>query len=583
MLKPLFLFFAPFLVLIGLGYFVTFNSLDPDFGWHLKTGQLILERGVPKTDWYSFTIPDFPWIDHEWLTEVLIYKIYSIFGFQALLLFFLVISVFAFIILIKPKSFWFYLLPVVLGFLAILGFLGVRPQFVSILFIAILWKVLNEFLDYSPPKDGSSRYTGSSRVPTTLQAHPTQGRELPLRRSASRPDPKKETPATLKRNIFLPIYFLPLLFLIWVNLHGGFFAGLFILFLILILEIFKKTFLFKKLIALPFFQEQNYKKQPIKKISILCIVFVFSFLITLINPYGIRIYEEVFRTIGDPYLRFHIAEWLPLFFGTPYQHFIILYLVLFLGLLIPLRKKIEFGKLILLAVFLASSFLNQRHFVIFVILSIPVFAETIYFFQKEIQKEKLKALFPGFKKEIIFYFLLGFILILSSLGFYPLLKGVFLEDISSDYPQEALPFLKTLPLSENLFNEYGWGGYLIWKAPERKLFIDGRMPSWRKDGQFVFGDYVKIMEVKEGFQELLDRYDIKIMLLRNDKKEESKLNKEPKAENKLSKFLKEQKWLLKILGLLPQKNLSQELIKSGWQTIYEDEIAIILRKQDDSN
>ncbi|MCH7641363.1 hypothetical protein IID22_04155 [Patescibacteria group bacterium] len=30
-------------------------SLDPDFGFRLKTGELILAEGIPKTDPYSYT------------------------------------------------------------------------------------------------------------------------------------------------------------------------------------------------------------------------------------------------------------------------------------------------------------------------------------------------------------------------------------------------------------------------------------------------------------------------------------------------------------------------------------------------
>ena len=523
----LFFFFAYlFLILlfVGINFLVASDQLDPDFGWHLRTGQLILERGVPKVDWYSYTMSDFLWIDHSWLTNVLIYKIYSAFGFGVLFLVFLILSVLPFIILIEPKLFWFYLLPVIVGFLAILGFLGIRPQIITVLFVAIFWKILIGFFQ-------DQKF--SQRL----------------------------------------IYFVPLLFIIWVNLHGGFFAGLFILFLILILEIFKKTIFFRKLISWPLFRQQNYKEQSTKKILILLAILVLSFLATLINPYGLRIYEEVFRTIGDPFLRFHIAEWLPLFFGGPFPVFIILYIGLFLGLLIPLRKKIEFSKLILVLVFFVFSLLNQRHFFIFVILSVPVFAEIVFYFKKEVKPEMVKILFSGFKKWIIVVFVLGTL----GYGLYPALRDSFKKDKISFYPEKALPFLKTLPLSENLLNEYAWGGYLIWQLPERKVFIDGRMPSWRKDGQFVFGDYVKIMKVEPGFQDVLRKYNIKIMLL---EKEDNKDNfkRELRAENRFANFLIRHNWLLKFSGLYPQKSLYQELVGLGWKTIYEDKTTVILRR-----
>ncbi len=51
-----------------------------DYWWHLKSGALILRTGgVPRTDPFSFTAPGTPWIDHEWLFQVLLYL-----GHQAL-------------------------------------------------------------------------------------------------------------------------------------------------------------------------------------------------------------------------------------------------------------------------------------------------------------------------------------------------------------------------------------------------------------------------------------------------------------------------------------------------------------------
>lgn len=55
--------------------------MDTDFWWHLRTGQLIWERGeVPRTDWYLFTDFDRPWIDLHWGFELLITALYSLGG-----------------------------------------------------------------------------------------------------------------------------------------------------------------------------------------------------------------------------------------------------------------------------------------------------------------------------------------------------------------------------------------------------------------------------------------------------------------------------------------------------------------------
>jgi hypothetical protein len=52
-----------------------------DYWWHLKTGALILSEGkVPRLDPYSFTSAGTPWIDHEWLFQVLAYAGHTVFG-----------------------------------------------------------------------------------------------------------------------------------------------------------------------------------------------------------------------------------------------------------------------------------------------------------------------------------------------------------------------------------------------------------------------------------------------------------------------------------------------------------------------
>ena len=48
---------------------------DPDMWWHLKVGQDILAGIFPYHDIYTWSMPGYAWVDHEWLTEVLMYII----------------------------------------------------------------------------------------------------------------------------------------------------------------------------------------------------------------------------------------------------------------------------------------------------------------------------------------------------------------------------------------------------------------------------------------------------------------------------------------------------------------------------
>src|SRR5690554_6008795 len=73
--------FVFFLIVIFSVFFIKiYNTTDPDFGWHLRTGEIIIKEGIPKTDPFSYTMPNFPYVDHAWLTDVFIVVIYSSFG-----------------------------------------------------------------------------------------------------------------------------------------------------------------------------------------------------------------------------------------------------------------------------------------------------------------------------------------------------------------------------------------------------------------------------------------------------------------------------------------------------------------------
>ncbi len=64
-------------------------SLTPirsyDYWWHLATGRFILEhRAVPRVDPFSFTAAGTPWVDHEWLFQILAYLGHTLAGPGAL-------------------------------------------------------------------------------------------------------------------------------------------------------------------------------------------------------------------------------------------------------------------------------------------------------------------------------------------------------------------------------------------------------------------------------------------------------------------------------------------------------------------
>ena len=58
---------------------------DPDMGWHLRNGwDTIANLATQAGDIYSWTMPDYLWVSHEWLTEIFMSGVYSLSGLWGL-------------------------------------------------------------------------------------------------------------------------------------------------------------------------------------------------------------------------------------------------------------------------------------------------------------------------------------------------------------------------------------------------------------------------------------------------------------------------------------------------------------------
>lgn len=76
-----------------------------------------------------------------------------------------------------------------------------------------------------------------------------------------------------------------------------------------------------------------------------------------------------------------------------------------------------------------------------------------------------------------------------------------------------MQYIKEHQLLGNLFNEYNWGGYLVWQLPEKPVFIDGRMAVWKTPNQDIFAEYNKIANADVATGSILDKYDVGLALI----------------------------------------------------------------------
>src|SRR5512133_3908641 len=139
------------LVLIGIFLFVVRPLEDPDFWWHIKTGELIIQnQQIPHFDTYSFTATGSPWIAHEWLSELIMFLLYGAGG--------IILSTLIFSALILA-AFWLTLFRIedksnlyaaggalLLGVILSTPVLWPRPQIFSILYTSIFLVLLDRYL-----------------------------------------------------------------------------------------------------------------------------------------------------------------------------------------------------------------------------------------------------------------------------------------------------------------------------------------------------------------------------------------------------------------------------------------------------
>ncbi len=123
---------------------------DPDFWWHLRTGQSIVETlTIPHADIFSFTNAGRPWVTHEWLSEVLMYTLYALGSFPALILAFatIIALTFAFVYARCAGKPYVATPALLLAAITTAPTWGARPQMISLLLTSVFLYMLDKRRD----------------------------------------------------------------------------------------------------------------------------------------------------------------------------------------------------------------------------------------------------------------------------------------------------------------------------------------------------------------------------------------------------------------------------------------------------
>lgn len=286
------------------------------------------------------------------------------------------------------------------------------------------------------------------------------------------------------------LFVLPPLFCLWINLHGSWLMGLIVFALFIVAGLVEGEW---GLVAAERFSPAELKQ--------LLLVFAVSAGALFLNPIGWRLVAYPFDLIfRQPANMANIDEWQSVNFHTERGKLMLLMLLaLFVATLVSRRKwKLYEVLTSILALYVSLMYWRMQFFAALVL--VPIVAVRLPLFPPyDPQKEK-----PLLNGAIMAGVLAMLFLRMPS-------EAQLREEIWRQYPVNALATMQSSGDIHRVFNDYNWGGYMIWNAPQIKTFIDGRADLFVYRG--VFDDYLKIIRLDDSL-ELLNRYDAQAALLR---------------------------------------------------------------------
>ena len=394
---------------------LSFNKnsvIDPDVWWHLRTGQWIVQQHwVPYNDWFSSWGIGKPWFAYSWLFEVLIYGLVRHFG------------------LIGLQIYVYTLMLAISG-----AFYALVRKFEYRLAHSIVFAAAGVFA------------LAHMRTPrpwlfTILFFIIELNILVSVRRSRK----------------YGHLFLLVPLFVLWANLHIQFVYGLFVLGLAALdgpidRLLHRQTTVDAVDRALPFDK--------------MVLVIAACVLGTVVNPYHVRIYAIVLDTLRLGGLYQLISELAAMDFRS-LPDWIVLSLAMAAVFALGRRRDLSSFWFLLMSVALFLSLRSQRDVWFVTTVAIAIISITRPIISTSVIDRISRA-------QIAVVVIASAAILGLAILTYRVSNSTLAESVAREYPVAAANFIDTHELPGPLYNQFDWGGYLIWRLPGLPVSIDGR-------------------------------------------------------------------------------------------------------------
>jgi len=460
--------------LFGLLVFVANIEIkDFDLWLHLAVGKFMtINKFVPSVDILSCSIAGKPWINHEWLFQVIVYNLYSTFGPDGILKMQIGVVLLTMLLLLflgdnknKQLSTCFTLL---LVYLVYQQRFTIRPDIFSLLFFSIYIFILALHLD--------KRWSG---------------------------------------------IFLCVIQILWSNMHGFFFFGPLFVLIGLVSEWCKRH------IPLPY-EWNEIGRLTDEEYGRLKIIFIMVSLSCLVNPAFIKgaLYPmSVFMGMsGENKIFFdYIQElqrpisWDTIFQRGQFAYYKLLIVLSFISFVFN-RRRIDISALFFWLIFLFFSLGAIRNAVFFAFAAYLVCITNVLSFSYydiipvRFANKKFLHMTSIMAKILLVLWIFNYCGGVSGRAYYDFDKQKSKSEFGgvslTSYPNKAADFLVENNIKGNFFNDFNSGAYLLGRCyPNIKVFIDGRTEVY--GGEF-FQRYHEVWEKgnEETFQEIVDEHNL---------------------------------------------------------------------------
>lgn len=423
---------------------------DTDVFGHLTYGKLILENGgVPTYDVFSYTTGRSEWINHEWLSEVVFAVVHDRGGFPALHY-------------LKTGFLLLYLL----GFYEIYRRVSPDSNQLTFCFLAALMLLM--------------MYPYMLVRPQLFSFLLMQGTLL-LFLEADRSSPRW-------------LLALPVVFLVWTNVHGGFIAGLGLVGVYGICSFLRSRQLFVY--------------------SVLGLIG--SVGATVLNPYGLGLHEQIYRTLGNPWTDRVIEDWLPLYGTSLGDHpSLAVFLAVFLvHLVLFARSEKTWTRnvlFVLSVVTFAAGLLHVRNVAFYALVGVPSLSSLVV-----LDREAPAAFGRGIRLTATLA------AVAAAVGPF----GSYDRNPNDRFPEASIQYLREHEPGGNLATPFNWGQYAIYHLhPKFRVSLDGRYDTVYPIDTFVDFQLKAYRGVE--WEKIFRNYGTDFVLVPNDSPLDARLEASP--------------------------------------------------------